>query len=90
MLTRCGGLWDGLVDARAKAAADGDVAGGVVGLPALVPQLLLSPPLCSPIREPYLQRKRLVILFLQAFFLFFVQVLKCSTLVVQRQNKLFQ
>lgn len=47
--TRCGGLWDGLVDAGAKAAADGNVTGGVVGLPALVPQLLLSPPLCSSI-----------------------------------------
>lgn len=47
--TRCGGLWDGLVHAGAEAAADGDVAGGVVGLPALVPQLLLSPPLCSSV-----------------------------------------
>lgn len=47
--TRCGGLWDGLVDAGAKAAADRNVTGGVVGLPALVPQLLLSPPLCSSI-----------------------------------------
>lgn len=47
--TRCSGLWDGLVDAGAKAAADGNVTGGVVGLPALVPQLLLSPPLCSSI-----------------------------------------
>lgn len=47
--TRCGGLWDGLVDAGAEAAADGNVTGGVVGLSALVPQLLLSPPLCSSI-----------------------------------------
>lgn len=47
--TRCGGLWDGLVDAGAEAAADGNVTGGVVGLPALVPQLLLSPPLCSSV-----------------------------------------
>lgn len=47
--TRCSGLWDGLVDAGAKAAADGNVTGGVVGLPALVPQLLLSPPLRSSI-----------------------------------------
>lgn len=47
--TRRGGLWDGLVDAGAEAAADGNVAGGVVGLPTLVPQFLLSPPLCSSI-----------------------------------------
>lgn len=53
--TRCSGLWDGLVDAGAKAAADGNVTGGVVGLAALVPQLLLSPPLCSSVREPDLQ-----------------------------------
>lgn len=47
--TGCGGLWDGLVDAGAEAAANGNVTGGVVGLSALVPQLLLSPPLCSSI-----------------------------------------
>lgn len=47
--TRCGGLRDGLVDAGAEAAADGDVAGRVVGLPTLVPQLLLPPPLCSSV-----------------------------------------
>lgn len=47
--TRRGGLRDGLVDAGAKAAADGDVTGGVVGLSALVPQLLLSPPLRSSV-----------------------------------------
>lgn len=47
--TRCGGLRDGLVDAGAEAAADGNVTGGVIGLSTLVPQLLLSPPLCSSV-----------------------------------------
>ena len=44
-----GGLRDGLVDAGAEAAADRDVTGGVVGLATLIPELLLSPPLCSPV-----------------------------------------
>lgn len=47
--TWCCGLWDGLVDARVEAAADRDVTGGVAGLPALIPQLLLSPPLRSSV-----------------------------------------
>ena len=52
--TRCDGLWGGLVDAGAEAAADGDVAGGVVGLTTLVSQFFLSPPFRSSVREPYL------------------------------------
>lgn len=66
--TRCGGLRDGLVHAGAEAAADGDVAGGVVGLPALVPQLLLSPPLRSSVGEPHLERGRGVSICSRAFF----------------------
>lgn len=50
---RCG-LRDGLVDAGVEAAADGDVVGGGAGLPPLVPQLLLTPPLRSPVGEPHL------------------------------------
>lgn len=49
VLTRCGGLRHGLVDAGAETAADGDVTGGVAGLTTLVPQLLLPPPLRSSV-----------------------------------------
>lgn len=49
VLTRCGGLRHGLVDAGAEAATDGDVTGGVAGLTTLVPQLLLPSPLRSSV-----------------------------------------
>lgn len=52
--TWCGGLRERLVDAAAKAAADGDVGGWVGALAALIPQFLLPPPLCSSVGEPNL------------------------------------
>lgn len=49
VLTWCGGLRHGLVDAGAEAAANGDVTGGIAGLTTLVPELLLPPPLRSSV-----------------------------------------
>lgn len=57
-ITRCGGLWDRLVDTGAEATADGDVTGGVAGLSPLVPQFFFPSPFGPPIRKPYLEIRR--------------------------------
>lgn len=51
---RRGGLWDGLVDAGAETAADGNMTRCVAGLSSLIPQLFFSSPFGPSIRKPYL------------------------------------
>lgn len=57
-VTRCGGLWDWLVDTGTEAAADRNVTRSVAGLSSLVPQFLFSSPFGPSIRKPYLEMHR--------------------------------
>lgn len=55
LVTRCGGLWNWLVDTGTETAADRDVTRGVAGLSSLVPQFFFSSPLGPSVRKPHLE-----------------------------------